>query len=294
MKTALFVSLMFTVVSAQEIPRSEYPQPQFQREQWLSLNGPWEFEFDDANAGLEQGWHSGTRKFTRSIVVPFCFESKRSGIGDTSFNPWVWYRRSIALPPEWKGKRVLLRFGAVDYRAMVWVNGQLAGSHEGGHVPFSFDVTPLLKSGANVIAVRAEDPPTDRFIPRGKQYWEPKSRGIFYTRTTGIWQPVWLEAAGEAYLRKVRITPSNDGAVRFEAKIARPQAGLEFHAQIRFGSQTVASGMHRAASDRVSLLLGVTDPKLWSADSPSLYDVTFELRRGGAVLDRVQSYFGFR
>jgi len=294
MKTALLASLIFSVVSAQEIPRSGYPQPQFQREQWLSLNGPWEFEFDDANAGLEQGWHSGTRKFARSIVVPFCFESKRSGIGDTSFHPWVWYRRSITVPPEWKGKRVLLHFGAVDYRAMVWVNGQLAGSHEGGHVPFSFDITPLLKSGANVITVRAEDPPTDRFIPRGKQYWEPRSRSIFYTRTTGIWQPVWLEAAGETYLRKVRITPSSDGAVRFEAKIARPQAGLEFHAQIRFGSETVASGTHRAGSDRVSLLLGVTDPKLWSADSPNLYDVTFELRRGGAVLDRVQSYFGFR
>ncbi len=293
-KFALVALLAAPLVLGQTVPRPEYPQPQFQREQWMSLNGPWEFEFDDANVGLEENWAAGGRKFTRTIVVPFCFESKLSGIGDTSFHPWVWYRRSFTVPEAWKGKRVLLHFGAVDYRAMVWVNGRYVGGHTGGHVPFSFDITPHLQRGANTVTVRAEDPPTDRYVPRGKQYWEPKSRGIFYTRTTGIWQPVWIEAAGDSHLTKVRITPSNDGTVRFEARIARPQPDLEFRAAIRFQDREVASGAARNDGPRALVALAVQEPRLWSANSPNLYDVTFELRRGGAVLDRVQSYFGFR
>ncbi|HXG33789.1 MAG TPA: glycoside hydrolase family 2 TIM barrel-domain containing protein [Bryobacteraceae bacterium] len=293
-KFPLVALLATPLVLGQTVPRPEYPQPQFQREQWMSLNGPWEFEFDDANVGLEENWAAGGRKFTRTIVVPFSFESKLSGIGDTSFHPWVWYRRSFTVPEAWKRKRVLLHFGAVDYRAMVWVNGRYVGGHTGGHVPFSFDITPHLQRGANTVTVRAEDPPTDRYVPRGKQYWEPKSRGIFYTRTTGIWQPVWIEAAGDSYLTKVRITPSNDGTVRFEARIARPQPDLEFRAAIRFQDREVASGGARNDGPRALLALAVQEPRLWSANSPNLYDVTVELRRGGAVLDRVQSYFGFR
>ncbi|HSB17801.1 MAG TPA: glycoside hydrolase family 2 TIM barrel-domain containing protein [Bryobacteraceae bacterium] len=294
MKKVILFLFTVSVLCAQEIPRSEYPQPQFQREQWLTLNGRWEFEFDDANVGFEQNWASGAKKFSRTILVPYCFESKLSGIADTSFHPWVWYRRSFSVPDAWKGKRVLLNFGAVDYRSIVWVNGQRAASHTGGHVPFSIDVTPLLKAGPNVLTVRAEDPPTDRTVPRGKQYWEPQSEGIFYTRTTGIWQPVWLEAAGESYFEKVRITPSNDGTVRFDAAIARYQPGAEFHAVIRSGKDAVSSGMVRADERRVALALLVNEPKLWSVNAPNLYEVTFELRRGGAVVDRVQSYFGFR
>src|SRR5688572_26725855 len=115
---------------AQEIPRPEYPQPQFQRAKWLNLNGTWEFEFDDKNVGMQEDWAAGTRKFSRNILVPFCFESKKSGIGDTSFHPWVWYRRAFTIPTDWKGQRVLLHFGAVDYRAKVWINGKAAGEHE--------------------------------------------------------------------------------------------------------------------------------------------------------------------
>ena len=120
---SLLPVLLLSVLSAQEIPRPEFPQPQFQREQWLTLNGQWEFEFDDGNIGLDQNWPAQSKKFGRTILVPFCFESARSGIGDTSFHPWVWYRRSFQAPAGWNGKRVLLHFGAVDYRAMVWLNG---------------------------------------------------------------------------------------------------------------------------------------------------------------------------
>ncbi|MEN6537539.1 MAG: sugar-binding domain-containing protein [Bryobacteraceae bacterium] len=295
--TRRFVLLFFILlctISAQEIPRPEYPQPQFQREQWLSLNGRWEFEFDDANAGIAQNWASGKAKFTRTIVVPYCFESKLSGIGDTSFHPWVWYRRNFTIPNSWTNKRTLLHFGAVDYEATVWINGQQAGSHIGGHVPFAFDITPLLKAGVNTVTVRAEDPPTDRTIPRGKQYWQPKSSGAFYTRTTGIWQPVWIEAVGESYLKRVLSTPSIDGTVRFEAVIERSEPGTEFHAEVRSGGKVITSGLAQASGRRARLALLVDAPKLWTVRSPNLYDVTFEVRRGGAVMDRVQSYFGFR
>ena len=151
------------------LPRPEFPQPQFQRDEWLNLNGRWQFDFDDGNVGLAEHWADSGRKFSREITVPYCFESRLSGIGDTSFHPWVWYRRTFTVPASWKGRRVLLKFGAVDYRAMVWVNGRLSGSHEGGHTPFAFDVTDLLNGDTNTVTVRAEDPPTDRSIPRGKQ-----------------------------------------------------------------------------------------------------------------------------
>lgn len=278
-------------VAAQEIPRPEYPQPQFEREHWLNLNGRWEFEFDDKNTGLAEDWAAGSKKFSKTILVPFCFESRKSGIGDTSFHNQVWYRRSVSIPESWRGRRVLLHFGAVDYRAKVWLNGRMVGEHEGGHVPFSFDVTAFLKPEGNSLTVRAEDPPADRYIPRGKQYWEPKSRGIFYTRTTGIWQTVWMEATGESYLERVHITPTNDGIVKFDARIARPAQGLTFHAIVGNGeAQGTGGAMERLAAAAVH----IRDPRLWSPNSPALYDVAFELRRNGAVVDRVKSYFGFR
>ncbi len=281
-------------VFAQGVPRPEYPQPQFQREQWLSLNGRWDFDFDDENKGIAEDWAGGGRKLAKEIQVPYCFESAKSGIGDTSFHPWVWYRRAFSVPDAWKGQRVLLHFGAVDYRATVWLNGKRIGGHEGGNVPFRFDVTDYLKAGSNVVTLRAEDPPTDRYIPRGKQYWEPKSRAIFYTRTTGIWQPVWLEAAGETYLERVRVTPSNDGSVAFEATLRRPMPDTSFYAIVGSTGKVIASSMSMAEETRAMGSLYVRNPRLWAPATPNLYDVTFELRRNGKVVDRVNSYFGFR
>ncbi len=275
-------------------PRAEYPQPQFQRADWLTLNGEWQFEFDDTNAGIDENWGSSSRAFARKITVPFAFETRLSGIGDTSFHPWVWYRRTFTAPDGWKGRRVLLRFGAVDYHATVWVNGARVGEHEGGHTPFAFDITSAMKPGANVVTVRAFDPPTDRYIPRGKQYWEPKSRGIFYTRTSGIWQPVWLEAAGDSYLDSVRISAALDGTVRFDGRVARPQQDVELVARIRYRDREVATATAPVQGPRVTLGAVVGSPLWWSVGSPNLYDVAFELRRKGATLDRVSSYFGFR
>jgi len=293
-KLATLLLLTSCALYAAAIPRPEYPQPQFQREHWLSLNGAWEFEFDDANAGLDAAWASGSRKFSRNITVPYCFESRLSGIGDTAFHPWTWYRRTLALPADWKGQRVLLHFGAVNYWSMVWVNGKLSGSHEGGNTPFTLEVTPLLQPGANVLTVRAHFPPTDRYIPRGKQYWEPKSKSIFYTRTSGIWQPVWMEPVGASYLDRVKITAATDGTVHLEFDIARPQPDLEVTASATFAGAATASATARTSDVRATALLSIHEPKLWSPSSPNLYDLTLELRRGGVVLDRVQTYFGIR
>jgi beta-galactosidase/beta-glucuronidase len=148
----------------------------------MNLNGPWEFCFDDKNVGLEQRWFSAG-DFSARIIVPFSFESIESGIGDRSFHACVWYRRSFEVPAAWSGQRVLLNFGAVDYRATVWVNGIVVGWHEGGHTPFSLDITGAIQQAGNAIVVRAEDPPTDRYIPRGKQHWEETPASIFYARS---------------------------------------------------------------------------------------------------------------
>ena len=287
-------ALSVAIPAQQALPRPEYPRPQFERADWLNLNGRWQFEFDDGNAGLDEGWAEGKRAFGRTITVPFCFESRASGIGDPSFHPWIWYRRTVTVPAGWQGRRILLNFGAVDYRAMVWVNGRLAGRHEGGNTPFGFDVTPLLEQGENVITVRAEDPPTDRSIPRGKQYWQVESAGIFYTRTSGIWQTVWLEAAGSSYLLPPRVRTSLDGTVRVDARIARPVPGLELTATVRQKDQVVATGSGPVADGRAAVAVAIREPRLWSPGSPNLYDVVYELKAAGKTIDRASSYLGIR
>ncbi len=294
MATALLQAVSASAVDTEFLPRPEYPQPQFQRAEWQNLNGVWDFQFDDENAGLAQNWHTSASRLGRRIVVPFSFESSMSGVGDSSFHPQVWYSRTFEVPESWTGRRVLLHFGAVDYRAMVWVNGHFAGEHEGGHTPFTFDVTNLLKSGSNTVSLRVEDPPTDRYIPRGKQHWESKSDSIFYTRTTGIWQTVWLEPVAQTYIERTRIHGHINGTVTFDAKIAHPFADSQLTVTITYQGKLIASGTTVCQGTQATVSAFVRDPHLWSPDSPSLYDITMELRSYGAVVDRVESYFGFR
>jgi beta-galactosidase/beta-glucuronidase len=265
----------------------------------MNLNGEWEFRIDDRNAGLAEGWFSSPEPFPRHIVVPFSFESAKSGIGDRSFHSCVWYRRSFALPAEWIAKRVLLNFGAVDYRTTVWINGVVVAWHEGGHTPFSCDITGALHSkgdaiSEHVVVVRAEDPPGDRYIPRGKQYWREEPASIFYARTTGIWQTVWLEPVAESYLDSVRITPRIDGSVNFEADIRDPAPFQFVTVTILAAGRKLASGMSLADGPRARIGAQVSEPKLWSPETPNLYDVRFELHGGDGFIDGVDSYFGFR
>ncbi|MBI2689190.1 MAG: glycoside hydrolase family 2 [Acidobacteria bacterium] len=293
MPKALTIVFAAITLSA-AIPRPELPQPQFARPDWQTLNGEWEFDFDDANIGLRDNWPATKKSLSRKITVPYAFETKLSGIGDTSFHPWVWYRRTVQIPANWVNRRILLHFGAVDYRAMIWVNGRLAGLHEGGNVPIKLDITDLLTSGTQTIVVRSEDPPEDRYIPRGKQYWQPQSRGIFYTRTTGIWQPVWLEATGASFIDKLRIQTQPGGHVTFNTKIARSTPGLTLHATISYKGKQVASGSATVAGGRANIGLYVDDPIKWNIGQGNLYDVSFDLRSGANTLDRVTSYYGYR
>ncbi|WP_090109730.1 glycoside hydrolase family 2 protein [Cohnella sp. OV330] len=281
----------------------DYPRPQFVRDSWLNLNGRWSFRFDDENAGERLRWQE---KFegTHSINVPFTYETQASGIGEEAFHPYVWYSRSVSIPKEAEGKRVLLHFQAVDYTAKVWVNGTMAGAHQGGYAAFSFDITPYLVFGAdNTITVKAED--SDSCTqPRGKQRWTKDNFECFYVQTTGIWQTVWLEYAAERRLDRVKITPDIDrNRVRFDYEVTGTEgaSGLRLEAIVTLKDRPVKRvGLdidRQCLSVEVDLVHEANGPwkrSWWSPDRPTLYDVEFVLYAAGAEVDRVGSYFGMR
>lgn len=287
--------------------RNEYPRPQFVRNEWINLNGTWEFEFDDRNKGLTEKWFKDDKRFTKKIQVPFSYQSELSGIQDVTFHDWVWYRRGFELPKEYvDNKRVILHFGAVDYRAMVYVNEQFVGFHEGGHTPFSFDITAYLKGGTETLTVRAEDPSTDETIPRGKQFWEERSEGIWYTRTSGIWQTVWLEAVDETHLEKLRFTPDLDnGDIIIEFELSGQSQGKAVEIEISYDKQLVSRDIvitSGAYTKRSVNLFGReifrteyhNEGWTWTPETPNLFDVVVRVSGKGKVLDEVTSYFGMR
>lgn len=281
------------------VPRSEVPRPDFVRADWQTLNGAWEFEFDDADRGVAERWYNpSSKRFTKTINVPFAFQSRLSGIGDTSFHDVVWYRRALRLPDSYTraGRRVLLNFGAVDYEADVWVNGEHAGSHRGGNVGFSLDVTDFLKSGDNSVVVRVYDPSTDRTLPRGKQFWQPKSESIWYTRTTGIWQPVWVESVDATHVERLRITPDVDNSqVSVEAVLNRFTPDVKLRTTVRLNGKLQAQSDVACTNARPVAVHKLNEQRLWAPWEPTLYDLTVELvSTDGRVLDRVESYFGQR
>src|SRR5437879_5434193 len=251
--------------------RAEYPRPNFRRSRWMTLNGEWEFG-------------TGTRpSFDRQIVVPFCPESELSGLHELPGDV-VWYRRRFDAPAA---DRLVLHFGAVDYRTTIWVNDVEVARHEGGHVPFTADITDMSRARDNQLVVRAEDPLTDKTIPRGKQYWGPGPEGIFYTPTTGIWQPVWLEPLPDRHITGIRVSPDfSEGAVLFGVG---GEGGIELVA--RLDGEVVGTWSGRAGDGRMQL--DAVAP--WSPDSPVLYDLEIRLLGlDGVEADRVESYFGMR
>lgn len=282
--------------------RSEYPRPQFERAEWLNLNGEWEFDYDDAGVGDKEHWYT-EHGFSKRIQVPFSYQSALSGIGETDFHDIVWYRKTFELPETFAGNRIILHFGAVDYLSWVWVNGQLVKTHEGGHTPFSADITYVLAAGSNSIVVKAQDFSKDVTVPRGKQYWKEKSESIFYTRTTGIWQTVWLEAVAETYLQRVKFTPDIDrNEIQIQSFIhGHPFAnGLQLQVKITFNGESVAMDTFSVRSGEEVRTIGLSDfndhglGRWWTPERPSLYDVEFTLLEQGKAVDRVKSYFGMR
>jgi beta-galactosidase/beta-glucuronidase len=274
--------------------RPEHPRPQFQRDTWLNLNGSWAFAFDFGNSGEEHGWRQNPAALDKEILVPFCPECPQSGIGYTDFIPAVWYHRRFDLPPDWAGKRVLLHFGAVDFDCRVWLNGQPVGRHVGGSSSFSFDITAALQPGQNQVVVNARDDVRSGRQPVGKQSQRLQSVGARYSRITGIWQTVWLEAVNETYLESIRIVPDLDnGRFSLTPVVRNVYRGLEFRATLLENGQAVAS-TQGAAGSGTTFNLTLEDPHAWSLSDPHLYDLRLELLAGEQVIDMVQSYAGLR
>ncbi|PAD44103.1 glycoside hydrolase family 2 protein [Shouchella clausii] len=278
-----------------------FPRPKLVRTHWIDLNGSWDFEFDDQNKGVMEKWQLKSA-FSQKIRVPFSYESPESGIGETAFHPVVWYSRNITIPTEQKGKRVLLHFQAVDYRATVWVNGQVVGEHVGGNTAFSFDITPYVKQGeTQQIVVRAEDSKSTS-QPRGKQRWTDENFGCWYVQTTGIWKSVWLEFVADTYLKNVTVTPNFDEhAVQFDYELNTNKVeGLQIETVVSFRGKEVrrlsCSPESRNLKLTVDLEADIHEWKVahWTPKHPHLYDVAFTVYQGGKAVDEAFSYFGLR
>ncbi|MCL6502007.1 MAG: glycoside hydrolase family 2 [Pirellulales bacterium] len=265
----------------------EYPRPQMVRQEWLNLNGLWEFALAQAEQAPPLG-----RALRQRILVPFCVESALSGIMQRAQR--VWYRRTFDLPESWRGRRVLLHFGAVDWEARVWLNGQELGIHRGGYDAFSFDITPHLRpSGPQELVVGVYDPTSDGTQPRGKQVNEPQ--GIYYTPTTGIWQTVWLEPVPEVSIESLRLVPDVEGScLRLVVQCRGGGSGYVVRAAALMDGETVARA-EAPVGEECRLVLKRL--RLWSPDDPFLYDLRVSVHpraKPTETRDEVQSYFGMR
>lgn len=267
------------------IPWPEYPRPQLVRADWQNLNGLWDYVILPKGSAVPDA-------FQGRILVPYAIESALSGVqksvGDEQE---LWYHRTFTVPLGWKGKQVLLNFGAVDWKADIWLNQIKIGSHTGGYTPFSFDITPYLnRSGTQALVVRVWDPTDEGYQPRGKQVNKPQS--IWYTPVTGIWQTVWIEPVEQACFTQIRTVPDVDGnSVRVIPQVKGSQPGDLVEVTVLEKGRVVQKGRSAAGQE---VLLSVPQPNLWSPESPFLYDLEISLIRKQVLMDKVSSYFGMR
>jgi beta-galactosidase/beta-glucuronidase len=284
------------------IPKPEYPRPQLQRPDWINLNGTWQFEIDSGDSGIHRGLLD--RDLSGEIVVPFAPETELSGVGNPDYLEAVWYRRTVAVPADWAGRRILLHFGAVDHDATAWVNGIEVGRHRGGFSSFTFDISQALAVGSSAsggdatIVVRARDP-REAVQARGKQSLRFANADCHYTRTTGIWQTVWLEAVPQDYIKRLKVTPQlASGSFLVETALSGNRAGQAVKITISdeagvVAERTVRADLDLAPASQVDLPADRIRP--WSPEDPHLYDLVVELlddRR--QPVDRVTSYAGLR
>lgn len=272
------------------IPRPEYPRPQMVRKDWMNLNGIWQFEPDYGKSGRERGLPE--RDILNSeICVPFCPESRLSGIGNTDFMECVWYKRSVILPPNWllNSRRTILHIGACDYHCEVWVNGVSAGDHTGGYVPFDIDITDYLCEGENHITVCATDELRTSNQPAGKQSKPFASAACYYTRTTGIWQTVWLENVPHTHIKRIKCTPMPEkSSLHIEAVCSNAHSRI-LHAAATYDGRVVGKTQATVTGKTAILDLPLSELHLWSAGVPNLYNLDLQLDD-----DSVNSYFGMR
>ena len=266
--------------------RPEFPNPQFRRDNWVNLNGTWSFCMDKEDNGAEKKYFEKTA-FEGKIEVPFCPESELSGIGHTDFINACWYAREIEIPESALTGRVLLHFGAVDYEANVYVNGKKAGTHKGGFISFCLDITDYVSAGKNVLVVHARDNTKDLMIPSGKQSMVTFSKGCYYTRSTGIWQTVWMEFVPKNYIKNFRLTPDIvNGYIHIEADVVGEGV---LNATALYKGNYMANGARFTNGNTVSFAIKLKELHLWEVGNGRLYDM--ELEFGG---DKVHTYFGMR
>lgn len=276
------------------IPRGEHPRPSFVKENWLNLNGPWQFATDPGDSGFDQGWVN--KEFDRTIIVPFCPESALSQIGNTDFMTAVWYRRTVTLPEKWKQQRILLHFQAVDFDSTVWVNGKEVYRHRGGFTPFTCDLG-ILESEEITIVLRARDQKFSK--PMGKQSARFAPYSSKYARTTGIWQTVWLEAVPDVYMKRPRITPLRTSkSFLLEIPVSSSRKGLNISAELLCDGKSVAQSDFAVGYDLTPMLTLSVPPEFyreWSIEDPFLYDIRLSLKDcDGNILETALCYAGMR
>ena len=272
--------------------RNEYPRPTLVRENWTNLNGKWHFEIDDAKVGGEKEFYN-RESLDGEIIVPFCPESKLSGVCHTDFMNCVWYKKKISIKKN--GKRIILHFGAVDYFAKVYVNGTLAGSHKGGYTPFSFDITELVKDGENDITLCAEDDLRSRTQPCGKQSGKLKSHGCSYTRTTGIWQTVWLEEVSECYIKDIKITSDiSVPLINLGVTLSEMPANTYVTATALWDGKVVGERKVEVFAKQLNFGIDLSEKHLWELGKGGLYSLKLTVETDNNVCDEVSSYFGLR
>ena len=283
------------------IPRQEYPRPQFERAEWLNLNGEWNFKFDKENKGEKEKWY---KKFEtdKKIIVPFTYETKASGIGEEEFCPYIWYQKKITIPSEYEGKEIVLHFQAADYMTKLWVNGKFVGERKGGQIAFSFKITDYLEGTNELDIVVKNEDSQSCFQPRGKQRWLDHSYECWYVQTTGIWQTVWLEFLNEAHIHAVKITPDIDTeSVEFVYDVGgNIDSSYVLKTSISFKGlpiktfDQVISRPNQTVKTNIASEFHHWRVVHWSPQAPNLYDVKFTLLKNGEVIDFVKSYFGMR
>ena len=290
--------MLITLIAANTlaaIPRPEYPRPQFERSEWINLNGTWTYEFDFSKSGIERSLFNSTG-FASNITVPFCPESPLSGVDHKDFIDAMWYHRSINVPQNWDGKRIMLNFGGVDYKSTIYIDGREVFIHYGGSSSFAIDITKYVTPGkANNLVVYVEDDVRSQLQTGGKQSRRLYSYSCLYTRVTGIWQTVWLEAVSKGGLKKCNITPDLDNSqFIFEPTFYDLDCGAQLRVRILDGKKEVFN-QKTAASNSAMLAAKIKNVKTWSPESPFLYDIEFTVTdAAGAVIDQVKSYAGMR
>ncbi|WP_432797456.1 glycoside hydrolase family 2 protein [Poriferisphaera sp. WC338] len=279
------------------IPRNEYPRPQCKRQDWLCLNGTWDFEIDKSDSGLERSLLNS--KLNSEITIPFCPECELSGINNVDFLNAVWYRREVTIPATWEGQIPLLHFQAIDYDATVWVNGIEVARHRGGWCGFTCNLQKVAKAGETItIVVRARDN-TKELMPRGKQSAEYAPHAAEYHRTTGIWQTVWMEPVPTSYLERPWLTPdTNEGAINLRQPVRFAQEGMTVHATLIDDNQVIAEGdvqTDQSMHAFINLPIPADNQRYWSPEDPHLYQVLIQLKdQDGQLIDQIQSYTALR